>query len=383
MKKYTIDTYRNYIEGNDPGFPLEELENDSSFMKVVINITNDPNMVKMCSKELLKDYDFVKFIINKFKINKKHHDFICGVAENFFKNTNNYDDIFDLSVRMLNIIKDENNIFHHIYADMCIKSYENVMNSINKFKRKNTNKRVDVGMGFYIVEDVYGEYDEIKKFFAKIFLGEIFNKEIVNIENDLHRSYASAEKVEEIGISNYILNRVQKYDLPLKSYLVRNMELIEKIIDEIKIYLRRWKYFEEFYEAKIYDAIFDQVHSYMDTCSENSLLSEVEILYFVAKKLGIEEKVIKYDCVNNSISGELMTSINDGYVQSILSKSVTDYANYKNVLDIVKDAITCDNIDSLLCETYSNDNNEEYIHGARHHVIHYDFKNKRIIDNRG
>lgn len=387
MKSYTIDTYRKYINGDDPGFPLEKLESDPSFMKVILDVSNDPRMIKMCSKKLLLDYEFIKFVIYKFKdrtdlfkSKEAKDDFICEIADYFLKNSPNCDDVFDLAVRMLNIIKDEYNLYHYLFTSMCLQSYQNVMNSIGKFKKNNNNSRIDVGMGFYFIEDVYEDYEEIQTFFAKIFISEVFKKENTNIEADLHKKYKLKEKASEIKVYDYLLKHIQKYDLPLKGFLTTRLYLLDDIASEVKMCLEHWDYYETSIEEKKYDRLFEDVHSYMDECGDNAILSEVEILYFAAKQLGIEDEVAKRDCVNNYITNELKNTINEEYIKSILRKSVCDHANYQCVLSIVKDIMSCDNIDEL----YKEENNSFIdMNFSKHRVIQCDFKNKKVVDNRG
>jgi len=48
-EKYNINIILNYINGDDiEGYTIEELENDCTFMKLVINYTNDKNMYALC-----------------------------------------------------------------------------------------------------------------------------------------------------------------------------------------------------------------------------------------------------------------------------------------------------------------------------------------------
>jgi len=68
----------NYIED------ISKLRNDYMFMMDVINYTNDRHIYYLCSDEVKCNYEFVKFLINKFK-NKKQ--FICYVVDKYLNNT--------------------------------------------------------------------------------------------------------------------------------------------------------------------------------------------------------------------------------------------------------------------------------------------------------
>ena len=81
MNKYDNKIVNDYINGNDiDDFNIDDLENDSMFMKKVIVASNDRNFYRLCSDRVKKDYNFIKFVIYKFK---EDIEFISKVADEF------------------------------------------------------------------------------------------------------------------------------------------------------------------------------------------------------------------------------------------------------------------------------------------------------------
>ena len=82
MNKYDNKIVNDYINGNDiDDFNIDDLENDSMFMKKVIVASNDKNFYRLCSDRVKKDYNFIKFVIYKFK---EDIEFISKVADELF-----------------------------------------------------------------------------------------------------------------------------------------------------------------------------------------------------------------------------------------------------------------------------------------------------------
>ena len=84
MKKYDKKIIYDYIMGNDLGeYSSEELEDNKEFMIEVIEKTNDKRMYNLCSNNVSLDYEFVKYIVLKFR---NDVDFIKEVADNYLNN---------------------------------------------------------------------------------------------------------------------------------------------------------------------------------------------------------------------------------------------------------------------------------------------------------
>ena len=88
MKKYGEKLIKDYIEGNDiEEYSIEELENDSEFMIMVINKTNDKNICNLCGDDVKKDPRFVKYLITKFNYDT---NFIISINIYFMHNYNKF-----------------------------------------------------------------------------------------------------------------------------------------------------------------------------------------------------------------------------------------------------------------------------------------------------
>ena len=104
MSKYNKSLIYDYINGNDiENYNVEELENDYEFMKLVINVSKDKNIYKLCSDKLKNNYEFIKFIIYKFK---NDIDFICKVANSYLDITNNEIEEIELNIIMSELTKE-------------------------------------------------------------------------------------------------------------------------------------------------------------------------------------------------------------------------------------------------------------------------------------
>ena len=107
MKKYSKKMIDNYILGNEiDGYNITELENDKDFMMLVIGTTNDNKMYNLCSDELKVNYEFVKYLIIKFKNNI---DFICEVADYYLAKTKEEINRLKIVIKMIELTNDNKN----------------------------------------------------------------------------------------------------------------------------------------------------------------------------------------------------------------------------------------------------------------------------------
>jgi len=107
MNKYDKKIINAYINGEDiEDYTIEELENDSKFMKMVIAKTHDKKMYELCSEELKKDPNFIKYIIMFFNSDK---EFICKVMDEFIKTADDIKTFTELVILMSKYTKENNN----------------------------------------------------------------------------------------------------------------------------------------------------------------------------------------------------------------------------------------------------------------------------------
>jgi len=96
-----------------------------------------------------------------------------------------------------------------------------------------------------------------------------------------------------MGINNYIVNFIGYYDSMLSSYVSTHLDIIKPIANRIKLIQDNWDKYYSVDETRRYNNMLDMVHEYMGMSDSN--MEENEVLYYVAKELGIIEKVKQYD----------------------------------------------------------------------------------------
>lgn len=288
MKKIDISLIRKYVNGEDLGeYSIEQLENDKDFMMGVISYTNDTKMYSSCSELVKQDYEFVKYLVLKFKDNS---EFITAVADNYLDNTDT-----DWERRELNIIMEK------VLPKELSEKYEMVNETLYFEKRleveiaevKDSKLETMIGMGFWIMFDQYNGSDVILDYYANNMIGEIIRDNNINFEKMLHTQFKSSDKITEMGINNYIVNFIGYYDSMLSSYVSTHLYIIKPIANRIKLIQDNWDKYSSVDETRRYNNMLDMVHEYMGMSDSN--MEENEVLYYVAKELGIIEKVKQYD----------------------------------------------------------------------------------------
>lgn len=288
MKKIDISLIRKYVNGEDLGeYSIEQLENDKDFMMGVISYTNDTKMYSSCSELVKQDYEFVKYLVLKFKDNS---EFITAVADNYLDNTDT-----DWERRELNIIMEK------VLPKELSEKYEMVNETLYFEKRleveiaevKDSKLETMIGMGFWIMFDQYNGSDVILDYYANNMIGEIIRDNNINFEKMLHTQFKSSDKITEMGINNYIVNFIGYYDSMLSSYVSTHLDIIKPIANRIKLIQDNWDKYSSVDETRRYNNMLDMVHEYMGMSDSN--MEENEVLYYVAKELGIIEKVKQYD----------------------------------------------------------------------------------------
>ena len=288
MKKIDISLIRKYVNGEDLGeYSIEQLENDKDFMMGVISYTNDTKMYSSCSELVKQDYEFVKYLVLKFKDNS---EFITTVADNYLNNTDT-----DWERRELNIIMEK------VLPKELAEKYEMVNETLYFEKRleveiaeaKDSKLESMIGMGFWLMFDQYNGSDVILDYYANNMIGEIIIDNNINFEKMLHTQFKSSDKITEMGINNYIVNFIGYYDSMLSSYVSTHLDIIKPIANRIKLIQDNWDKYSSVDETRRYNNMLDMVHEYMGMSDSN--MEENEVLYYVAKELGIIEKVKQYD----------------------------------------------------------------------------------------
>ncbi len=288
MKKIDISLVKNYVNGEDLGeFTIEQLENDKDFMMSVISYTNDIKMYSFCSDKVKQDYEFVKYLVLKFKDNS---DFITLVADNYLDNTETDWESKELSIIMERALPRELSEKYQVLNEI---SYFTKRLEIEIVEAKDSKLESMVGMGFWLIFDQYKGSNIILDYFANNMIGEIIRDNNINFEKMLHTQFKSADKITEMGINSYIVKFIGFYDSMLSSYVSTHIDIIKPIANKIKLIQDDWDKYSCVDESKRYNKMLDMVHEYMSM--SNSNMTENEVLYYVANELGIAKKVKQYD----------------------------------------------------------------------------------------
>lgn len=332
--KYNEKNIWDYINGEEID-NIDEYENDYKFMMKVINITNDKKMYYLCSNHVKENYEFIKFIVYKFK---KDKEFIHNIASDFLDKQDESDlNYKELVFIMSDIFNDRDNDKDIIYNLKRSIIYSNEIMAINALISDEFNdclkKNIGKGFIFVLLSDL-GKSEIIKNYFATRFLDEIFyERENINLEELIHTRFSNVNILKKIGIKNFIINYVKDYDIALSDYLFAHIDLINKLEKDISKIINRWEnYTNELLERKnniffqevnnlisLYDAFFDYIDvcNYIDNSNINlpvklNHFAELDNLNYIdINKISLSE----YKCLQ-----EIIKLAKDLYVNQIIDK---------------------------------------------------------------
>lgn len=284
MLKYNKQTLLNYINGLDtPGFELDELENDKNFMMEAIAFAKDKNMYDLCSDELKKDYEFVKFMITTFSSDKK---FIEEIAEDFIEDLDEEDIVYkELSVLMTSLLsKRELNTFNGRALAFYVK--ECVGLSALEESGELDDVLPNFGKGFFVLQTKYETSDIIQRFFAERFLSDIFFNGKMNFEELIHSKAKDIKDIDKVGETIFLLNIINETDPNLYDYTAVHIELLRPISKELDKVKKRWDsyvYDRDFRRVTIfYQEAYKIIEEYqVDICDD--------ICEYVKIKLGLQK----------------------------------------------------------------------------------------------
>lgn len=291
MNKYDKKIINAYIDGDDiEDYTIEELENDSKFMKMVIAKTHDKKMFELCSDELKKDPNFIKFIIMFFNNEK---EFICNIIDEFIKTADDIQTFTELVILMSKYTKDNTINKYEKYIALIYLEFKTQI-LLAKEEYKGTEVEDDIGMGFVFIYDCYDHSPITLNYFAHNFLIDMFIDYDNNLEELVHNEFDEYKELEEYGINKYLLNLINRYDCSLASYITTNKVLLKPLYQLLRQIKEEWDLYPEKKEKKQYELMIDRVLDYTNDL-KNSTLCELELLYYTGTCLGIVDKIRKYD----------------------------------------------------------------------------------------
>lgn len=289
---YSIKTVEAYIKGEDiEKYTIEELENDPTFMRMIVLATNDKNIYNLCSEKVKLDYEFVKMMIKRFQMDL---NFVCQVANYYLENSSNEGQNLELLIIMRGLTngkeEQEEQFIKYSLKLECFYSFHRIMASEVKKENKcedKTSFNNIVGMGFFALLEDFGNSELVLNFFAKRFIGEILDT--INLEKRLHQHFNNFEELEKKGINNYIIDLLNEFDTCLCNYVLSHSYLLEILRKKFFAIKKKWIYFDlRNRELKI-DWIIYYIQDYVKKHEEDFRFPDCFIIGYIAANLNIPE----------------------------------------------------------------------------------------------
>lgn len=297
-RKYSIKIVWDYINGLEVN-NIDELENDCMFMMDVIRITRDKNMYNLCSDEVKRNYEFVKFMIETFSYDKK---FVNEIACSYLDSVDE-DDITakELIFILCEVFKNcKYEYLKYFVMRTCICSYERVMVDAIVREEENPAWKKEFGLGFILilVKDI-GNSDIIVKYIASEYLYEIFyeNNEMT-LEKFMHKKFNNPDKIKNTGVKNFIIEYVSTYDANLSAYLCAHLDLLKGIEKDIERIIKNWTEYNIRTLIRKNNIFMQETYNLIE--QYNSKLTYREICWYIDKKLNLPVKLSlndeEFDC---------------------------------------------------------------------------------------
>ena len=198
----------------------------------------------------------------------------------------------------------------------------------------------ELGMGFLLIFEEFNHNKNVLDFFAKKIIDEIFDEYDIDLECMLHEQFDNPDRLNDIGLNNYILNFICNYDSMLSNYLCVHIELLENLRNRIIRAQNNWKNFEAKNERNKYNLLFERVHEYF--ADKDSLIGETCFLYYVGEKLGIKDKICQYD----DYYSPLLDTLSDTdvlFIKEALNKCFEERIHYNNIKTIMIETVLSKN----------------------------------------
>lgn len=332
MGKYDLKIITNYVNGDDiDEYDIDELENDYMFMIKVIEFTNDKNFYNLCGEDVKNNYEFIKFMIMKFKDNIW---FVCDVANEYLAKDREELYQIELLLIMCEITKNKDKDQYLKYSVMAFSFYSRKQIEIEllKMQEENDHKLIDeIGMGFWFIYDDFNSSEITLRFFTIRYLRDIVDRDGFSFEGYIHEKFASFLELERIGINNFLLDFIRSYDQSLYSYVVVHIDLLDELKRKLFAIRANWDNFEAENERLKYTVLLEQVHRYMEDNMFQTNLIEPYVLYHIGLELGIADKIRRYDAIDEESYQEI---IHDEYFDPRKLR-LGDYKHYCNVKKIM------------------------------------------------
>lgn len=337
MAKYPIKLILDYINGEElNGYDIDVLENDPLFMKEVINVSNDKKTYNLCSDSVKKNYQFVKFLIQKFNKDSK---FISDIAQQYLDSSTDELTNLEILILMCNILSPECNEYIRFKTLLFVmQKREEIDIEATKIDAQKNDPSLlnDIGeTGFLIVYDDFNTSQIITDYFAKQFLERLLDPEKHTFEDFLHTRFNSLEELNNTPIKTYLIEYISYYDSMLASYISTHIQLLEETLSKIELIKRRWNTYPARLESLKYHRLFDYIQKYFEAIDYQCSYSEDEMLYLISEELGITSTTIKYDPSMSVDSEEFEETLEEVKQIDLTTMPFKDLSHYNNIRNIV------------------------------------------------
>lgn len=353
MKKYSKELINRYINGEDiTTHDIDELENDKDFMMQVISVSGDNNFYNLCSDDVKCDYEFVKYLIIKFK---DKIDFVCEVADYFLSHVGKELETTEIYTIMFELTKG-NKALNRKYFLVPLTKYDKEKLVIELYKKSEEDKEVlkYFGMGFCYIYEEYKGYMETLNYFAKRMINDIIHENNKSLEDMLHKQFKTKDEVSGAKLNSFYISFIEKYDSSLASYTCVHLNVLDEAKEETKRIINNFEKHNERMEKEKYERAINESYEYV--LSVDTVLGADCLLYLVARELNVLDKVIKYDNspqVLKDIAIEQMDEVfdeetNESFTTYVINTDINERRIYLNVKRILNGIIFGDGTYQLI-----------------------------------
>ena len=340
---------KDYIDGEDIDYDVEELENNPIFMLNVLRLSRDPNMYSLCSDNVKNNYDFVLGVIDYFS--DVDFDFVKEVAGNYLnslklckREVEETEEEFLNRIRHMEIDilvsskKEEVNRFTVSRVLMASKE-EALMERMRKGFEK-TGEMDDFGLGFLLIIDRYASSKIITDFFADRLLRKIFyNNENDNFEELIHRNCIDPNHVMENGVNNFLLDIVGKKDTYLLAYLQNDMSLLNGIKNELGLVFDNWDKYMDRLNRKRAMLFEDVISSYLAVDDRYSVVSGDALVKYATDTLQLRDVFLEHDVMYDD-TADITEFDNDEAVVTKSKKFALDFCKALFETNVINDSFS-------------------------------------------
>lgn len=296
MKKYSPKLVYDYIHGNDiTAYTLDELENDPTFMSMVIIMSKDKNFYQFAEDQVKQNHIFVKAIIKTFPSDQK---FIISVADNYLSSNDVEINKIEILILLCEVIKDKQSEEYIRYNLILRIKYLNEKIKISIIKEnaaKEPTLKKELGEGYIILYDMFNHNKIVLDYYTTEMIKDILSEK--KLEEEIHTTFKNPKELEKIQLKNYLINLISQKDQTLASYVSANPHLLETTIKTITKIQNNWLKYINQQEIKLYNNIYETIHTYLnyEQPESSTLFSEEELLYLLGEELNIIDLIKKYD----------------------------------------------------------------------------------------